>query len=349
LKENSLKGDPFVVPACAQNCGIPLVPTFTARFLTLYDALKLVCDITQMKFIIRDGVVWILPDISYDECYTTRIYPVPSAYSSVSSGNWEQFLEQRGVRLAVGSSFRVKKLSFVNLVSVTSSRKTLEEIEQALEELVQPRKVEVDLQIHAFTTEDIEKLRLSDDLSIEALMALRKKGKAKQVASASVVTKSGQEAVIKSVQEVIYPTKMLTEVDQTEGPIALESDPQALVPGNFTTQEIGMTLQVVPEIAVTDQTFVNVVLKATWRSLEGWKSYPADIEKGLMCKRLGFRQPVVRTTSFDSQTLTQNDKTVLLWSSSTPDGKWVHVGFLTAKKCRWEDAKTERLRDSKGY
>jgi hypothetical protein len=39
-------------------------------------------------------------------------------------------------------------------------------------------------------------------------------------------------------------------------------------------------------------------------------------------------------TSYETQTVVEAGKTILLGCSSTPDGKWVHVGFLTAKECR---------------
>jgi len=137
------------------------------------------------------------------------------------------------------------------------------------------------------------------------------------------VTKSGQEAVVKAVQEVIYPMELLTKCRQ-EGS-------KAVMPSHFTTREVGMTLQVVPEIA-TPAAFVG--MKPQWVTLEGWKTYPADRASGWTHKTIPFKQPIFGVTSFDTQTVVQEGKTVLLGSSSTPDGKWVHVGFLTAKEIR---------------
>lgn len=186
------------------------------------------------------------------------------------------------------------------------------------------------MQIHAFRFEDIEQVRLSGKMSVEALMALRRQGKSKPVASATVLTKSGQEAIMKAVQEVIYPEELLTEVDQTDCRIALQSAPQALVPGHFTTREVGMTLKVIPEF-LQNGTQINVDLIPKWETLERWQYFPADRAAGWRRKTIPFKQPVFETTQFETKTLVAAGKTVLLGSSSTPDGKWVHVGFLTVK------------------
>jgi type II secretory pathway component GspD/PulD (secretin) len=311
------------------------------HFINLYDALKLVCDVTGMKFSIRNGVVWIVPENTVDEKNTTRIFPLPPSYSCAScernganaglcagenhTQHWAPFFEQRDVHLAIASSLSVKKLSSINLLCVTSSRQSLDEIEQVLEELFYSRKVEVDVQIHAFSTKEIEQLRLAGDMSIEALMTLRKQGKSKQVASATVVTKSGQEAIVKAVREVLYPTELSNTSGEGGG---------VLMPSSFAMREVGMTLLVVPEIIATDQQpQIRLKVKPQWVTLDRWHSYPANLGAAWTHKTIPFKQPVFGMTNFETETIVQNGESVLLGSSSTPDGKWVHVGFLTAKEC----------------
>ena len=162
-------------------------------------------------------------------------------------------------------------------------------------------------------------------------MDLRRKGKSKPVASATVVTKSGQEAIVKAVREVIYPTELLTDLDQAKCHVAVQGGAQALVPGCLTTREVGMILQVTPSIATPDASQINVTLYPRWVTLDGWKFFPADRASGWTHQTLSFKQPIFGVTSFETQTVVEAGKTVLLGSSSTPDGKWVHVGFLTVK------------------
>ncbi len=323
--------DPFVAPAHSPYS--PAVPAFSAHFINLYDALKLVCDVTGMKFNVRNGVVWINPE-NTGEYYLTRIYPAPSSYPSTlferrtgayrcaddnDKRDWAKFYERLCKNCAMDSSISYQ--ASVNLLRVKSSPMVLDEFEALLEDVVYSRKVEVDVQIHAFPTEEIKQMRLSGDISVEALMTLRKKGKSRQVASATVVTKSGQEACVKAVREVIYPTDLSSISREGAG---------VLVPSEFEMREVGMALKVMPELDASGL-LINLTMKPEWVTLEGWKTYPADRAVGWTHKRIPFKQPIFATTSFETQTLVEAGKTVLFGSSSTPDGKWVHVGFLTVK------------------
>ncbi len=45
----------------SQPGAIPEVPAMSARFISLYDAMKLVCDVTGMKFLISGNIVFVVP------------------------------------------------------------------------------------------------------------------------------------------------------------------------------------------------------------------------------------------------------------------------------------------------
>lgn len=51
--------DPFAIPATLSD--VPVLPEIHARFISLYDALKLVCDVTGYTFDTRRGFVMITP------------------------------------------------------------------------------------------------------------------------------------------------------------------------------------------------------------------------------------------------------------------------------------------------
>jgi|GEM_PF-4402870 len=65
-------------PASATT-GLPVIPAMSARSITLYDALKLVCDVTGMKFRIIGNIVMIVPrtdsDAQVPARSTTRVPP----------------------------------------------------------------------------------------------------------------------------------------------------------------------------------------------------------------------------------------------------------------------------------
>lgn len=52
--------DPFAAPA---NSDAPVLPKLSARFITLYDALTLVCDVTGYTLHLRGGLVMITPRV----------------------------------------------------------------------------------------------------------------------------------------------------------------------------------------------------------------------------------------------------------------------------------------------
>ena len=324
-----------------ENRGVPVISAITARFLTLYDALKLVCDVTDMKFKIKDGIVWIVPLNHPSEGMDTRMYYFDQVelLELIRNGgeNNEQtaknFYNQLGVNWPAGSSLAL--FDAIGAIRVTNTPENLAVFEQVLEDFSgvhPPRMVEVDMQIHAFPAEAIEQLGRFGNITMEELMTLRKKGKSHQVASSMIVTKSGQEAVMKSVREVIYPSELLTDFDQSGSNVTVQTATQTLAPGGFVMRETGMVLQVVPEVSDADRSAINVTLKPTWVTLDCWENYPADRAAGWTHNKIPFKQPVFGVTCFETQTLVKDGGTVLLGSASTQDGKWVHVGFLTLKK-----------------
>jgi hypothetical protein len=336
--EYDTNGSTFVSQKVTTNA--PPICPIKARFLNLYDALKLVCDVSGMKFKIKDGIVWIVPLNDPSEGMNTRLYcfdqaSLLSRISNVgeNSDHAKTFCSQLGVNWPMGSSLAL--LDAIGAIRVTNTPENLALFEKVLEDLSDappPRMIEVDVQIHAFPAEAIEQLSRSGTISVEELMTLRRKGKSSQVASSTILTKAGQEAVMKSVREVIYPSELLTDFDQSGSNVTVQTATQTLVPGGFVTREQGMILQVVPEMSDADQSAINVTLKPSWVTLDCWESYPADRAAGWTHNKMPFKQPVFGLTCFETQTLVKDGGTVLLGSTSTPDGKWVHVGFLTVKR-----------------
>jgi Flp pilus assembly secretin CpaC len=319
--------------------GVPIISALSARFVSLYDALKLICDVTGMKLRIRDGVIWIEPMELPDGELISRLYPIQDPIDgfrmddtgSKQHQNWEPFFEALGVRWPSGSS--IAYLVNIGRLRVTNTRENLDVFEQVLSDLmIRPLMVEVEMQIHAFRPADIETLRLSGDVSVASLTALRQQGRSKPVASALVLTRSGQEAVMKSVREVTYPTELDVDSSQTGSNGTLWDGTKALTPCNYEMRDVGMLLQVMPEVSAENYSQILLILNPQWITLDRWETYPAELAAGRTSKTLPLRQPVFGVTRFQTQIEVKDGQTVLLGSSSTPDGKWVHVGFLTVRR-----------------
>jgi general secretion pathway protein D len=163
----------------------------SARFINLFDALKLVCDVTGMKFRISGNIVMIVPLNDPDEKLVTRSYNVlptlserlgsaSSELSSTAGGGaaragestfmdtanmggvkdeekWKQFFTQMGVQWPIGSS--ISYLSTIGKLRVTNTSEWLATFEQVLEDLnVTPRLVEIETRFVEVSQNDLNSL-----------------------------------------------------------------------------------------------------------------------------------------------------------------------------------------------
>ncbi len=191
--------DPFAAtaaPAAAVG-GVPVISALSARFINLYDALKLVCDVTGMKFKIRGNIVMIVPFNEPDAELMTRSYNVLSSFiervgqakSELSKGTGggdnafmqtadvgesgidKKFFEKMGVKWPEGSD--ISYLSTIGKLRVTNTAEQLAVFEQVLEDLnVTPRLIEIEARFVEVSQEDLNSLGfewlLNSDFSFDA-------------------------------------------------------------------------------------------------------------------------------------------------------------------------------------
>ena len=192
--------DPFATPtASAGTGGVPAISALSARFINLYDALKLVCDVTGMKFKIRGNIVMIVPANEPDAELMTRSYNVLSsltermtaAQSEMGAGqsggggdttfmqtsdmgqkqDWKVFFSQMGVNWPDGSA--ISYLATIGKLRVTNTAEQLAIFEQVLEDLnVTPRLIEIEARFVEVSQEDLNSLGfewlLNSDFSFDA-------------------------------------------------------------------------------------------------------------------------------------------------------------------------------------
>lgn len=96
-----------------------------------------------------------------------------------------------------------------------------------------------------------------------------------------VVTKSGQEAIMKVVTEYIYPTEFQVQQVSTSSSGSGTSStsvpvPFMVEPRNFEMREVGVILQVVPEVSAEGQ-MINLLLNPQVVSEPVWKNYGTKI------------------------------------------------------------------------
>ena len=175
-----------VVDATESGNGLAPIPTISASDLTIYEALKLVCDSVDYKFVIRDSVVMVMQkDMSTAEILA-RKYNVPEAFiervssaseeiktmggfgdsskrASDDSGeenqerDWKVFFEQMGVKWPEGSS--ITHIKALGKLYVRNTRENLAEFEKVLDELGgQPQLIEIETRFVEVSQEDLNSL-----------------------------------------------------------------------------------------------------------------------------------------------------------------------------------------------
>jgi general secretion pathway protein D len=132
-----------------------------------------------------------------------------------------------------------------------------------------------------------------------------------------VVTKSGQEAIIKVVTEYIYPTSYSTETIDLDGDgSAVFADsmvPGIVTPEDFEMREVGVILQVVPEVSTEGQ-MINLTLNPQVVQFESWEDYGIESYRadGSVAWKLPMRQPLFNVRSINTSISIYNGATVVM-------------------------------------
>ena len=111
------------------------------------------------------------------------------------------------------------------------------------------------------------------------LHMLSQKANTDLLSAPKVVTKNSQEAIIKVVTEYIYPTEYdITENSQnsTDSDNVQENIPM-VEPGGFEMREVGVILQVVPEVSADGQ-MIDLMLNPQIISEPTWRDYGFDYQ-----------------------------------------------------------------------
>ena len=186
--------------------------------------------------------------------------------------------------------------------------------------------IEARYDVFAFRAEDIEKVISAGGVDCESLVALRKQGRAKLVTTAQTVTKTGQEAVVRNCDEILFPTEIQQGVASNQ-----VSASWSLVPANFEMREIGTILQFVAEVSA-DGTRINIMLNPQWVTLNRWESFEARAGTNKNNSEIEFKQPIFNVSKLQTQ-LTLNSGEIVLLGGGKPadDGKTMLYHFMTAK------------------
>ena len=157
------------------------------------------------------------------------------------------------------------------------------------------------------------------------LHALSQQTSTDLLSAPKVVTKSGQEAIMKVVTEYLYPT----EFDVIEGDGETSGDDggaaitfPAVEPQNFEMREVGVILQVIPEVSAEGQ-MINLMMNPQVVSEPTWKDYGYDsktiVNGQLFSTHLPMEQPWFKVRSVSTSISIYNGATVVMGGMITEE------------------------------
>ncbi|MDD5707313.1 MAG: hypothetical protein PHR35_15425 [Kiritimatiellae bacterium] len=210
--------------------------------------------------------------------------------------------------------------------------------------LPKPVHIQVQVQFVAVTKADADALLRAEPGGIpgkDKIVDLVKQGKAKVLCAPSVTTLSGLEAIVKAVDECIYPTSLDVEpsqVPQTNTAAVGASRLIVASPSNFEMREVGVILQCVPEVREAGN--INVKLMSQLVATPIWKTYKTKcvVADGRE-KDIDFEQPFFSVQSLNTSLVIKDGETIVA-GGGMPDRNGEANTFLLV---------TARLLDASGH
>ncbi|MBU0679779.1 MAG: hypothetical protein KJ626_16885 [Verrucomicrobia bacterium] len=172
--------------------------------------------------------------------------------------------------------------------------------------------------------------------------ALDQSGNSDVLSAPRVTTRSGVNATIEVVQEIIYPTEFeVTEPTISASTSIVTTDggatggglvtPPTVTPGSFETRQVGVILNVTPTVGPDGYT-IDLTLAPEVAELIGWLQYGSSITAGGQSFTYNIPQPI-----FESRNVTTS---IVIW-----DGQTVVMGGLMRETVVTVDDKIPILGD----
>ena len=151
------------------------------------------------------------------------------------------------------------------------------------------------------------------DVTAEKREMLLKREDVRLLETFHFIVKNGQESVVKSVTEYIYPTEYLIATNAaTSGETPCVSGNATVVPANFELREVGTCFQVVPELRDLCNR-IDFLLSVTVTGEPVWKDYgPRNPHSETNSCRLPMEQPFFPCRQISTRLIAEPDKTIAM-------------------------------------
>ena len=192
-----------------------------------------------------------------------------------------------------------------------------------------PNQVEIDTSFVAFPLQDIETVARRSPRATpvaEDIRELWRTGKGRLLGSTMTLTRSGVNAILKGVEEIIYPTEYEYAGGATNAVVS-----GWFIPGSFETREVGTVMNVTPVVGpdgrTIDLTLVPELCEnGIWRDVVAKGSEPSGA-----VSRVEMSQPVFHSRNVTTSVMLTDGETVIMGGLPDRTGREITYIFLTAR------------------
>lgn len=250
-----------------------------------------------------------------------------------SMEDWKIYLTELGVGWPDGSSVRhIPSIGKLVAVNTMENHRRLEALLRVLN--VTPKQVEIDCQLVTIPRKTLEGYARTGRIPSTTILSLVVDGTARLLASPKVITTNGSEAILKAVVEYIYPTEFTAKEPAPEdaGETKGEPKPHAIAANGFETREVGVILQVVPDVTPDGQ-MIALTLAPQRVSPPSWRDFsvPESGPVGGRHRSEPMEQPFFPVDSLATSVRVYDGSTVVIGGGCpSPDGQDFTYLLLTA-------------------
>ena len=194
-----------------------------------------------------------------------------------------------------------------------------------------PNQIAVDAAVVAFPRTEAETLARKNTAAVPTssdLIALWKGGKGRLVANQTLITRSGVNAQMQSVHEIVYPTEFSSAVACTNQTPPLSAC--AITPGSFETREAGFILNYTPTLGPDGRT-IDLTLAPELSILSGTNYFSAIFSTTGLVTQSRAEQPVFQTGKVTTTIVLRDGATAVMGDLDVPVATESWYLFLTAR------------------
>lgn len=310
--------------------------TLKAKNVTLLQVMKLARSVAGIDYRLDLNTVLFAPLGLPLAPIEQRTYDVSTFGGPRNEESLKAVFQYLGVAWPKGSSYQYLPSLGRLIVANTADN---HDLLAPIRDMASARLVEIEISFIAYPKMEIENLAKKGRVGCNELIMLWREGKGNLLASPRVIIKAGQEATVKTVKEYIYPTaftytmpseNMTNSTTRSTAENASGREGVA-VPENFETRDVGVILQVTPQLA-EEGNLIDVTLQPQHVFEPEWVDYAkGTTPTGKERSAVHFEQPFFfLNTISTSISLHDGERALLGGGMETPDKTKFVYAFVTA-------------------